>query len=827
MREHTTAERTRMLVGPRQYHAKLRVRNNLGTWKDLSTYLRAFRVSGNIDDAMSRGTFTLHKTTNLGSIAPLMVSSPMNLDAATFAPIVNTGNRLEFSIAVTDPFLAPGVTDWKVMFLGKIDRPDWPDRNELTIACRDIGAYLADNQVIETREYPAQLLEERIQQVITDNDAVATLVVPAPPDPAWVVKAGPLEGGDKPLLTELRNYAGQIAWDVRYEFTTGDNFELLLYEIDREKTVADATFGPGTYTNVPVMGFDDEGVRNWLRLGFKDSVSGMRSVVTYKAPTSIEIFGRRPIQIRFADTDAIDTFIEADRMGLGMLADLSIPPFDHGVQTKLFWPAQLGDLYEFLPNANHYDEAQQFALVAYEHSGAVDGKVFSCNSMLTVAGGPIGGYRRWLEKEGPQVDDDLDLPNPKFGAAVIGEVSALGGTAKDGRVHWEVEFDAATEFIVVWIEESEGSSVPTPDVGSEVETAITLFRPEGTEGQIANFATTIPFAIRPNFFARLIGAGFNKSNRRGPLATPPVVQAVDNDPPYLDGTLSGFSIERTPLGDGYAITATVAAIDPVAESWLFIERDNVVVFRLSLGTTRTGPFTFLDTGLLPGTAHTYKGYIYTRGQTGEPWGWLEGGGQPIDVGPRFSTNTPMLISTPAGKLVYVGIECEDPLADGVTLQRSGNFINWVDLDTIPIDAPTTVGGVLYVGNIEPAYYRLVSRAGAVYLTYTVPVYFPGDVTLPGGSGAPVLGGAVAMRGGIPRLILNWTCDNGDADYVMLQTSAPGAGLWSDVWPDGNASVAAGEWIGDAFTAADYRMFAAKNDGTILATSTVFEHDGEP
>lgn len=831
MRTFTVPQRARLRSQSRRYHIRTEARNIDGTWIDVSNRVQAVTIAGSRDTPTASATFTLIKTVNGQSGSPLMVGSTLNRDDADeYAPLFNNGNRIRFHVAVTAPTVAPVTEDWKHLFEGRIDRPDWAPRTTMTLTCRDLGGYLLDNVIDEKRIYSnetGQFVEVVMQQLIDDNEGNAVLVVPDPPDPAWVITKyeQPL---DVPVLTAAINLSDQIAWDTRYDYQPDNNFpELLMRDVDREKTVPDENFTPSEYKDVPVMGMDDEGVRNDLKGWFHDdSIGGKLTYRRVKHPGSILASGRKFMQIASPYTDAIRDPERMTAMLEDMLADLAVPWADKAIVTKLWWPAQLGDLYAFPANDNHYDEEQKFSVVAYQHDFARVNGVFTADTTLTMRGQPSGGYRKWLEKAGPPGEDPIGLPNPKFGT-LLGEGSALGGTANDARIWWDVEFDEFTEFVVVWVEESKDPNVPTPDEGSVIETSITLYRPEGTEGLSPNFSTTIPIAIRPNYYARVRGAGFNKLNQRGAVATPPVVQAIDNDPPYVDGTLSSMSVTLRALQDGNVVAVTVATLDPDTESWLFVERDNVVMFRIPLGTDRLETITLLDLGLLAGTAHTYNAYVWTKGQSGPPWAWVADGRLPTDVGPRFMANTPVVVAGLAGKFLMVGWECEDPLADAVRLERSGNLISWVTMDTDPMSLIGLItAGSFFLGDIRAAYYRLVSMAGTVKLTYTPPKFFPGDQLTPGGpsSVAPVLTKSIINRNGLPVLVINWVNENGEADGLLLEWSAPGAGVWTEIFT--LASTPSGSWEGPAFEARDYRMRAMRfSDDATLATSNIIAHNG--
>lgn len=830
MRTATAGERTRMRTQVRQYHIKLEVRNISNTWIDVSRFVQGVTIVAGLDNPTVTATFNLLKVAAGQSAAPLMVGSTLNRDdLANYAPLFNSGNRIRAHVAVLAPAVAPVTADWHHVFEGKIDRPDWAPRTTMTVTCRDLGAYLLDNVIDEPRIYSTAtgtFVEDVMQQVILDNAATDVLVVPDPPDPAWVITQYE-QSVDVPVLTAIRDLANQIAWDVRYDYLPGDNFpQLLFYEPDRAKVTADDSFGPNEYIDVPTMGFDDEGVRNDIKLWFYDSsIGGKLTFRRIRHPGSILAFGRRFMQLAGDATKGIRLASEADRMLAGMILDTAIPYVDHSIQTKLWWPAQLGDLYAFPANNNHYDEEQKFAVIAYQHDLSIVNGVFTGNTVLTMRGQPSGGYRTWLEKAGPPGDDLTGIPGTIFGL-LIGEGSSLGGTTKDGRVWWDVTFDNNTEFVKIWAEESPDQNVPNPDIGSEIVTAWVIYRPEGIEGSDRNFRTTVPMAIRPDWYGRFVGAGYNKQNVMGPLWTPNPVQARDNDPPYVDGVITDFTITPRVLQDGYVLSIDVGAIDPTVESWLFVERDRTVVFRIPL-TAGGQTITLLDLGLMPSTARTYLTYIWTKGQSGVPFGWVVDPTFPGDVGPRFGLNSPFIIQTLAGRILAIIWECEDTLADNIEVQRSINLINWaVIAPNQTVAAPATTSGQWLIGDTSPAYYRLVSKSGSIYLTYTAPKWFDGITTLPGGPGTepPILQKIIRLVNGFPQLVIAWTCNNGQADSVILEQSDTGAGVWTELL--NSADIASGEYNAAPFTfsAKDYRMRAVQG-ATTLATSATLAYDG--
>lgn len=825
----------RDLLGSTQLnlHYRVEVQNGSGTFINLMSlggtcYVDRVDWSEDVDNPVSGGTLTLAGGQLGDLLEPLNAASPLNVDdTSAYSPLIHAGRKIRIWEAVMATGVIPATPDWHLVFLGKID--GWSSQGEqLNVNFRDIGAYLLDALIEEEREYSDDTgvpLQEVLRQILDNNgfESVAILTLIGQ-DPGWNVRRFILPRGG--LLEGMRALAQQIGWDLRYTWMGGnDNFELFLYDPERTASAVDFTIPPNEYLSVDELAINDANIRNVGLLRFKDRITGTVQEVRVQDDASIAVFGRRFIEINEASTSNIDSFVEAQAMLLAVISDLSTPIADHTITSLDLWPVMLGDLIGFPANAYHYTDDQKFAVVGIRRTiENGEGRV-----QLRTRGKPAGAYMDWIRKHGPGPRNPAGLPNPTFGE-LLGEVSALGGTANDGRVWWEVTWDDATEYIVIWAEESADQNVPTPDVGSSVETAWTLYRPEGTEGRARDFSTTVPMAIRPEFWARLMGAGFTAEGTMGPLATPQPIQAADNDPPYVDGVLTSFSATPTALQDGFLVSVGVGAIDPTTESWLFIERENMVVFRFPLGTTGSRTINFLDTGLLPSTARTYKAYVWTRGQSGPPWGSVASPVPPPNVGPRFAANTPRVVTEPSGaRVLLIAWECEDPLANAVDLQYSGNLINWVTLNTAAVSAPGTVAGSWFIGSLAPAYYRLVSRSGGTYLTYTLPVRFEGDRTLPGGPSdtPPILEKIIRLSNGLPQLWIGWTCQNGDADILVLEQSAPGAGVWTEVLT--TSDIASGAWNGGAFTftAKDYRMRAVRfSDNATIATSAVLAYDGQ-
>src|SRR5690606_14419731 len=90
----------------------------------------------------------------------------------------------------------------------------------------------------------------------------------------------------------------------------------------------------------------------------------------------------------------IDTAEEAQALADAALADLAQPKAEQEIELHYWWPVELHDLYRFLPNGVHYDEAQDLAVVNWRHELAAD----RARTFIRTRGRPAGAYRRWYRE---------------------------------------------------------------------------------------------------------------------------------------------------------------------------------------------------------------------------------------------------------------------------------------------------------------------------------------------------------------------------------------------------------------------------------------------
>lgn len=323
------------------------------------------------------------------SIAPFIQASPLNKDSTgAYAPLLELGRLGRIKTALVDHGATPSGSDYHEMLQFRIDDIDW-STNPIRIQISDIGAIVMDAQIETVITYGSSVgvAVESVMQTILDNtlgSGVVTLYTPS--SPAWNIQE--YSQDRVTALDAIRALALQIGWDVRYRYDSSDNFRLTFYSPDRAKTTPDATIGPTTYRSVTGLKRAIADIRNVVKVVY-DTGS-----VTRTNSASVAKYGRRFMEI--ANVPNIDTGSEATDMAQAAVDDLGEPFADQEIETLFWWPAQLGDLYTFTANGDHYDADQKLAVVNIQHTIRAGEGI----TRLQTRGSVTGAFRTWLRVGG-------------------------------------------------------------------------------------------------------------------------------------------------------------------------------------------------------------------------------------------------------------------------------------------------------------------------------------------------------------------------------------------------------------------------------------------
>ena len=407
MRSATAQELVQLASKSRSTHVRVKIDRGGGDWVDMTTYYGVNWVSKvewaeDVDNPVAEATVGFARSADYRTLAPFVDGSELN----QLGTIVDVGNAIVIDAAVMPEGVTPQAADWKEMFRGEIEDIDWT-HSPIEAKCLDQGAWLQSAWIETQQKYPVDPatsddVQDIMQSILNDYGGSVVLWSPNgtgapafnPADsPGWVVTE--YWQKKQPVLDALRELAGMIGWELRYQWqTTATAFKLQLFEPDRAVVGHVHHFSANDYYEITRCGLSRANIRNAIRGVIVDSTNVHTSVLRTN-PASIAKYGRRFMEIVEASTSAIDTAAELTTMIDNIILDLCEPAMDNEARLPFFWPAMLGDVYNYAANGVHYDTDQDLAVVGIRHRFA-GGKG---ETTLTHRGKPSGGSKRWLALE--------------------------------------------------------------------------------------------------------------------------------------------------------------------------------------------------------------------------------------------------------------------------------------------------------------------------------------------------------------------------------------------------------------------------------------------
>jgi hypothetical protein len=195
------------------------------------------------------------------------------------------------------------------------------------------------------------------------------------------------------VMDALKELVNQIGWNLSWKYNASAGaFRLTLWQPARTSTSALYEFTTDDYYMIPRTSLDLAGIRNACEVVYTDT-DGSEQDVTSTGSASISLYGRRFMRIDARGTSVV-TSGQATTLADAVVDDLEEPNVQQEADCAFFWPAELGDVYNFAPN-RHYSSAQQYAVFGYRHVLTENEK----RTQLRVSGKPSGGYMRWHNQE--------------------------------------------------------------------------------------------------------------------------------------------------------------------------------------------------------------------------------------------------------------------------------------------------------------------------------------------------------------------------------------------------------------------------------------------
>jgi hypothetical protein len=213
-------------------------------------WIKSIDYDDNIDQPVAGATIVIWRRIHWYNTAPLMALSKMNLDSVgVFNALIDMNYDIRVRTATVPEGTLPTASDWRNVFEGKIDDPQWGGQeSNITLSCRDLGAVL-QQIFIETEDiYGAddgsKLAEDVIQDLLTRWAPGVTLYTPVAS--GWAIHE--YKQQKKTLMEAIQDIAMQRGWVCHYKYDEGtSSWRLTFYEPVRNKSVADYIWGPGYY----------------------------------------------------------------------------------------------------------------------------------------------------------------------------------------------------------------------------------------------------------------------------------------------------------------------------------------------------------------------------------------------------------------------------------------------------------------------------------------------------------------------------------------------------------------------------------------------------
>jgi hypothetical protein len=414
-RAFTTAEFDRWTSGKFVTHLDVLIERVSGGVTVMQSYrdfggviwIRSARLTpASVDTIIGSGSLTLHRQVGDQSLAPLIKASSLNQDGGVYAPALDFGREIEFRVALTEPGVDPAASDWKVLFQGVTDDPEWPNKvGPVTVPFRDRAGPLSDTYIRSKRTYGSEAGVDAftvMQQIVDDAMGAGQYVLDDRTSGArFNVTDFPVEGISVwEALEKLALQWGGKRLGQEWNETAGE-FRIAVNEPDRNKSLADYTAGPNTYLEIHQISTGGKNLRNIIRGTYLNSSTSKKESVQIPAEAdvdtdpSVQKYGPRFFGLTEDASKGIDTATEMTAMVQAIYDDLSVPIIPQEPETKLCWFAQVDDLVTWGANALLYDEAQDAAVLGLTHDFPEPGVG---RTRWRVAGKPKGAYRSWLQR---------------------------------------------------------------------------------------------------------------------------------------------------------------------------------------------------------------------------------------------------------------------------------------------------------------------------------------------------------------------------------------------------------------------------------------------
>lgn len=338
-------------------------------------------------------SITLQLATADESLAPRMSATPP----------IESAREVVIEVVVAEADATVTSSDWVEVFRGYVD--EWADgglRGELMLTCLDGWYVLQETDIEVPFEYGSEEgepIDEVLQQYLDETLGVDAPTLAVAGLPTTVVYEGVQQPGK--LTQALQRLLDLDGWDLRYRRNQADDgWEFVYFEPPRTTTEPLVSFDAHHYGEISEHRSSLRDVRTVCTVDWAEGedlvvVEDTAAIAALKAmghPT-----GRKVLAVDATRDQQFQSAEMAGRLGDAVVADLSQPLVTATVDLgRVWWPVEIGDLYEFAPDGVHYSEPVVMAVTRWStRFQRMEGGGFTRSTVLGLRGRPTGGTTRW------------------------------------------------------------------------------------------------------------------------------------------------------------------------------------------------------------------------------------------------------------------------------------------------------------------------------------------------------------------------------------------------------------------------------------------------
>jgi len=488
------------------------------------------------------------------------------------------GLRIEVAV-LPDEFIEPQASDWVEVFDGTTVDYDLGESVARVEARDTIGEALQRAWIEESTVYGTDVgrpLADVMGDILT---AWSPLSITLDTNPVPTFGVTSYNQDTMNVLESLERLAALIGFALRPKYNDSANEWRLMLE-EPVRTGGSPVLTLSDWVAIPRLGIKTDWIRNVVEV-YYTALSGTAQIPTFlkveaSDSASQAAYGRRWMQLTVGSSSQIDTEAEAQALADAILADLSTPVMEAGVQlAHIYWQLELGDIVT-LDGDNpdpRFSADQNLAVLERRYSISERG----ATTTLTLSGAPKAGIQNWLAREarpgqGLTLDDSTPAAPTLTATAGNAEVCLSVGAPTDGSVDLlAIYAGASTGFAVdsaslIFLgRATKFCEISTPLIERfYVARWVTL---SGVEGALSVEVSATPTFFPPSFIgSEAVSAGLiadQSSTVTSELLELAAVLAGDS------GMLNAPSSELRPSYTGaYRLTAEIVSTgDGSASSW--------------------------------------------------------------------------------------------------------------------------------------------------------------------------------------------------------------------------------------------------------------------